>query len=366
MECAVLDPREPAQRPALREWLAYQLATSSRPLAAAALLRRVARPRTALALLRLAAPPAARIDLALAQLERCAALGVLRGSPQYPSALERISDPPPLLWVRGRLECVQQPAIAIVGARASSRYGERVAAEFAAAFARAGLCVVSGLARGIDAAAHRAALEQGGSTVAVQGCGPDRVFPAAHRALADEIAAAGALVSELPPGTPPLKPHFPMRNRLISGLARAVVVVEARRRSGSLVTARHALDQGVDVFAVPGPIDAPLCQGTNQLIWDGAWPALDPARVLDRIGLGAATPAEQAGIRLRTHAEREPMPNDALAARIEVELAHASLSADELARALGVPPEQLALPLLQLELSGRILAERDGRLRRCS
>jgi len=288
---------------------------------------------------------------------------VLRGSREYPAALERIADPPALLWVQGRLELLQRPAIAVVGARAASRYGERVAGEFAAAFARARLCVVSGLARGIDAAAHRAALAQRGDTVAVLGCGPDRVFPAAHRALAAEIARAGALVSELPPGAPPRKPHFPMRNRLISGLSLGVLVVEARQRSGSLVTARHALDQGIEVFAVPGPIDAPQSAGTNELISDGAWPALDPPRVLQRLGAGAATPAEH-GAAARGAAEaRRAEAADALEGRIAAQLARGPLAGDELARALGVPPEALALPLLELELRGRVLAERDGRLR---
>jgi DNA processing protein len=267
-----------------------------------------------------------------------------------------------LLWVRGSLASLRAPAIAIVGARASTRYGERSAAHFAAAFASSGVCVVSGLARGVDAAAHRSALAAGGLTLAVQGCGPDRVFPAAHAALADEIALRGAVISEFAPGAAPRKHHFPQRNRLISGLSRAVLVVEARLRSGSLSTARHALDQGVDVFAVPGPIDSALSQGTNELLWDGAWPALDASRVLERIGVSAATPVEARGARER--AERASPRAASVASRICELLSRAPLDTDELARALAVAPETLALPLLELELAGGVLLERDGKYRR--
>jgi DNA processing protein len=285
-------------------------------------------------------------------------------SDDYPAALLRIADPPPFLWVRGSLASLRLPAIAIVGARASTRYGERSAARLAADFARAGVCVVSGLARGIDATAHRAALAAGGATIAVQGCGPDRVFPASHAALADEIVAQGAVLSEFAPGTEPRKPHFPQRNRLISGLAQAVVVVEARIRSGSLSTARHALDQGLDVFAVPGPIDSPVSEGTNALLWDGAWPALDAQRVLERIGVGAATPVEAGAAPRAGDREAAEARGGALAARILAQLARGPLDPDELARALAVAPEALALPLLELELAGRVLQELDGKYRR--
>ncbi len=211
-------------------------------------------------------------------------------SDAYPERLRRLVDAPPLLVVRGDPSVLRAPAVAIVGARAATHYGRTVARDLAATLARAGLVVVSGLAVGVDAAAHEGALEAGGLTVAFQACGPDRVYPAVHRRLADRIARAGAVVSELPPGTPPRSPHFPLRNRLISASSLAVVVVEARRRSGSLITARHAADQGVDVFAVPGPITAPTSQGPNRLIQDGAIPLLTPTDILEPLSRTLSLP----------------------------------------------------------------------------
>ena len=192
---------------------------------------------------------------------------------------------------RAPLAALAAPCVAIVGPRAPTAYGRVVARALARALASAGLVVVSGLARGVDAEAHEGALDAGGRTIAFQACGPERVYPAEHRRLAARIAASGAVVSELPPGTPPRAPHFPLRNRLISGLSLAVVVVEAREQSGTLVTARHAAEQGVDVLAVPGPIDAPTSRGTNRLLRDGAKPLLDVRDVLDAIGIRVQPPA---------------------------------------------------------------------------
>jgi DNA processing protein len=243
--------------------------------------------------------------------------------------------------------------VAFVGARAASVAGLVVARRLARELASAGVVIVSGLARGIDAAAHEGALEAGGRTVAVQACGPERVYPAAHRGLARRIvAAAGAVVTELPPGTPPLPVHFPLRNRLISGLSLAVVVVEARERSGSLITARHALDQGIDVFAVPGSIDAPTCRGSNRLLRDGAWPLLEAKDVLEGIGWRGA-PA----------APTPPAPVASSLRPVLAALRRAPASRDDLARALGRPVEALAADLLALELDGRIAEDRDGRFR---
>jgi DNA processing protein len=230
-----------------------------------------------------------------------------------------------------------------------------VAARFAAAFASAGAVVVSGLATGIDGVAHAAALAAGGATVAVQACGPDLVYPRRHRELAARIGACGALVSELAPGTPPRPAQFPFRNRLISGLARAVLVVEARLRSGSLVTARHAADQGVDVHAVPGPLGAATSEGTNRLLHDGAHVALEPEDVLRSLGpLPAAPPA-----RPRRTAARHPPRH----ARLLAEIRRVPATLDELAERLGSAPERLALDVVELELAGAIAEDRDGRLR---
>jgi DNA processing protein len=273
-------------------------------------------------------------------------------SPAYPEALLRLPDPAPVLAVRGDPGVLKGPCVALVGARAATAYGREVALRLAGGVAAAGVVVVSGLARGIDAAVHEAALAAGGVTVAVQACGPDRVYPADHRRLAERIARQGAVISELPPGMPPLRAHFPLRNRLISGLSHVVVVVEARVRSGSLVTARHALDQGVEVMAVPGPITAPTSEGTNRLLRDGAAPALEPDDVLRAAGLAPApAPAEQA---LR----RPDSPDPPLL----VTLREAPCTRDVLARRLGWEPGRLAAALLELELAGRVVEDRDGRL----
>lgn len=190
--------------------------------------------------------------------------------PLYPALLQEISDPPPWLYVRGDVAVLTQPQLAVVGSRHPTRQGEADAAAFAEALAQAGFAVTSGLACGIDAAAHRAVLKSAGTTVAVLGTGVDVIYPESHRALAAEIVQRGALVSELPLGSPPLARHFPSRNRIISALSVGVLVVEAALRSGSLVTARLALEQNREVFAIPGSIHNPTSQGCNELIRKGA------------------------------------------------------------------------------------------------
>jgi DNA processing protein len=351
--CDVLDPRDPAPaaRAAAGAWLAFQRELALRPQAAAALLAQ--QPGAVLARYRGAAPGEAE-DLAL--LARLGARGLPLLSPRYPERLRRLADPAPLLWVRGSLEALAAPCVAIVGPRAPSAYGRIVARALARALAGAGLVVVSGLARGVDAEAHAGALEAGGRTVAFQACGPDLVYPAPHRGLAARIAAQGAVVSELPPGAPPLAFHFPLRNRLISGLSRAVVVVEARERSGSLVTARHAAEQGVDVLAVPGPIDAATSRGTNRLIRDGARVLLDVRDVLEAIGAEVRAPVPAAD-------RARPSSLSPLARAILASLAEHPEGRDALCRRLARPPEALAAALLELELAERIAEDRDGRLR---
>ena len=277
-------------------------------------------------------------------------------APGYPPSLRALPDPPPLLLVRGSVGDLQRPAIAIVGARAATGYGRGVAEELGGALAAAGLVVISGLARGIDAAAHRGALASGGRTVAILGCGPDRVYPPEHRALADRVAQAGAVVSELSPGRPPAAPHFPLRNRLISGLVQAVVVVEARPRSGSLITARHALNQGREVLVVPGPIDSPHAAGSNALLRDGARPVLEPADVLEAIGSPFAAAAAAA-------ADPLPGPSGRDEARLHSRLLGQSLARDELARELGWPAGRLAAVLMGLEIDGWLEVDRDGEFR---
>jgi DNA processing protein len=230
--------------------------------------------------------------------------------------------------------------------------------------------IVSGLARGIDAEAHRGALEAGGATIGVLACGIDRMYPPEHRGLAEAILRSGAVVSELPLGTLPRPLHFPLRNRIISGLSRAIVVVEARRRSGSLITVRHALDQGREVFVVPGPVDGPHATGTNQLLREGARAIQSARDVLEDLALTTRP-------RRRIPGESEDVSNDASGdttslrgpKRLEVWLmallADGPRTLDELLLEAGSEPGEVATVLLELELSGSIVEERDGRFHVC-
>ena len=356
----LLDPADP--RPEVRDslchWLAFQRAFSRRPQSGAALLGRCGDPVRALRDDDVAPDPAADAR-ALAALRRSGAVALPPPSRAFPERLAELSDPPALLAVRGDATALSAPSVAVVGSRAATVGGLAVAAELGAGLAAAGLVVVSGLARGIDAAAHRGALDAKGRTVAVLACGPDRVYPAGHRRLADRIAASGALVWEQPPGTPPLRPYFPLRNRLLTGMSLALVVVEARLPSGSLISAGHAANQDVDVFAVPGPVTAPTSEGTNQLLADGAFVARSSRDViarLDQLGVPLARPT-------RGPEATEPRGERPALQRILTALHEQPATRDELGRRLGLAPERLAADLLDLELDGRVAEDRDGRLR---
>jgi len=268
-----------------------------------------------------------------------------RSTAAFPPLLRAIHDPPVGLFVRGAadVELLAQPAVAVVGARACSAYGGHVARTLARELASAGLVVVSGLARGIDGAAHRGALEAGGLTVAVLGCGIDRDYPASHRELARGIAECGLVVSEYAPGVEPAPWRFPARNRVIAGLAAVTVVVEARERSGALITADLALEEGREVFAVPGEITSSLSKGTNALLRSGATPLTSTADVLEHFGLELES----------------PLPPDSEAAPI---LAHLPATADELARLTELDPGHLAAVLAELELAG-VVVEGEGTYR---
>jgi DNA processing protein len=351
----VLDARERAHREPLLAWLALQQRYALAPLAVPEALRRAAPAAVA-------APPALATPLRGAAAERLLTLLARQGvialpiaSPAYPERLRRLRDAPALLLVRGTPALLLVRSVAMVGARAPTAYGLATARRLAFDLARAGLAVVSGLARGIDAAAHEGALAAGGATVAFQACGPERVYPRQHRALAERIAGQGAVLTELPVGTPPRAAYFPLRNRLISALAEAVIVVEARERSGSLVTARCAADQGVDVWAVPGPLDAPTSLGPNRLIQQGAGLLIDAADVLRALAIEAAA-LPRAAVRLGR-------PADPLAAAIVRTLRRQPQPRDALAAALSAPPGAFAAALLELELAGALREDRDGRLR---
>ena len=265
----------------------------------------------------------------------------------FPDLLAAIHDPPPQLYLRGTgdVSVLELPAVAVVGARACSSYGRSVTRSLSRELAAAGLVVVSGMARGIDGEAHRGALDAGGRTVAVLGCGVDRDYPAAHAELARRICAEGLVVSEYPPGVDPAPWRFPARNRIIAGLAAATVVVEARARSGALITADLALEEGREVFAVPGEITSALSVGVNALLRLGATVATSAADVLEPFGLGLASPAAPA---LSVGAE-------ALLARLR----EGPASADELVRELGLDAGSAAAGLAELELHG-LLTESSG------
>jgi DNA processing protein len=237
----------------------------------------------------------ARASRALDEAEQIGAAAISWDAEEYPPLLGAIADPPAVLWLAGRPEVLRLPAVAIVGSRAGSPYALAVAERLAADLAARGVAVVSGLARGVDSAAHRGALGGGGATIGVLGCGVDVVYPPEHRALAGEMRAGGALLSELVPGTPPLPHFFPLRNRIISGLARAVVVIEAGDKSGSLITARLALEQGREVLAVPGNVLNGRNRGGHALLRDGAKVVETADDILEELlvpGAGAGSVAQ--------------------------------------------------------------------------
>ena len=290
-------------------------------------------------------------------LDRIGARLIARGEAGYPAALDAIPDPPPLISVRGDVGLLARPALAVVGARNASAAGRRFARGFAAELGQAGLAVVSGLARGIDAAAHEGALETG--TAAVLAGGVDVVYPRENAGLYDEVAGRGALLSEQPPGTVPTARYFPPRNRIVSGLSLGVVVVEAAIRSGSLITARTALDQGREVFAVPGsPLD-PRARGANDLIRNGAVLTETPADVLETIAGPFGAAWSESGPPARDEALAEPPePSDGEVEsgrdRVAGSIGAAPVTVDELVRECQLSAAVVATVLLELELAGRI------------
>jgi DNA processing protein len=270
-----------------------------------------------------------------------------RRDPGFPGLLAAIHDPPPALFVRGAAaeDLLSRPAVAIVGARACSAYGRSVARSLGRELAAAGLVVVSGMARGIDGEAHRGALEAARETVAVLGCGVDRNYPAAHAELARRICERGLVIAEYEPGVEPAPWRFPARNRIIAGLCEATVVVEARERSGALITADFALEEGREVLAVPGEITSALSAGTNALLRLGATPVTCAADVLETFGLVPTEPeAAQLG---------------AAAATLLEHLRDRPLTADELVRSSGVDSAEASAALMELELARRVALE-DG------
>ena len=270
----------------------------------------------------------------------------------YPPALLQIADPPSVLYVKGKPALLRQRSLAIVGSRNATPQGLQTAEHFAKSLASQGLCIVSGLALGIDAAAHRGALAADGATVAVIGTGADRIYPARNRELALAIAAHGAIVSEFPLGTPVLAANFPRRNRIISGLAQGVLVVEAAPESGSLITARLAGEQGREVFAIPGSIHSPVARGCHQLIKQGAKLVETASDILEELG---SPPLPEAPTASAVNAENCP---------ILQALGHDPCPLDELCLRTGLAADQLLPELLTLELSGQIASLAGNRYQR--
>ncbi len=262
--------------------------------------------------------------------------------PAYPAQLRDLPDPPPWLYLKGDPAWLARPMLAIVGSRNATTQGLRDATAFAQSLSEAGLTIVSGLALGVDAAAHAGGLAGLGSSVAVVGTGLDRVYPARNQALAHRLAAEGAIVSEFPLGTPPKAGHFSRRNRIISGLSLGVLVVEAAPESGSLITARQAVEYGRDVFALPGSIHSPLSKGCHQLIKQGAKLVESAADILEELGMRLAAIA------------RAALPPSQETDSLLVALAAAPLAQDQLASRLGLTVEEVSVRLLEAEMEGRV------------
>jgi DNA processing protein len=273
------------------------------------------------------------------------------GHPGYPAALADCPHPPSTLWARGDLAILDRPTVAIVGTRRATAYAERVTRQLATTLARAGACVISGLARGVDASAHRGALEVQGATVAVLGTGLDVCYPKAHAPLQRDIATRGLLLSELPPDDAAHRGSFPRRNRIIAALARVTIVVEAPVKSGALITAAHALEMNRTVAAVPGPIDVPQAQGSNELLRDGAIAVTSMADALALLGLTAP---------IRLH----DIPEGTVERTVWQALDGGGLDLESLAARASLPAHQTLAAVSALELRGLVECALTGEIRR--
>ena len=381
----------------LAAWLRLSMAPGLRPGALRAMLNAFGLPAAILeqplALLAAAtdeasaraalAPPGADftcyLDAVLAWRELPGNAIVTLDDPAYPPALLTMPDPPALLYIKGRFDLLHAKGVAVVGSRSATPQGVEDAERFARALSEAGLVVVSGLALGIDGAAHRGALTGCGSTIAVIGTGADLVYPAAHQLLARQIAAEGVIVSEWPLGTPARAANFPQRNRLIAGLVGGVLIVEAAMRSGSLITARLANEMGRDVFALPGSIHAPLSRGCHRMLKQGAKLVETPGEILEELGFVAPPPKGDVAALFESgkQSRQTPTPKPAAAVTDASELAP---EAQKLLAALGYAPATLEIlaartdmqeatlqsTLLQLELAGHLTVLPGGQFARAS
>jgi len=262
----------------------------------------------------------------------------------YPALLREIHDPPALLYLRGKLP--GKDCFAVVGSRRATAAGLQLTWEISTVLANHAICIVSGLARGVDSAAHRGALDAGGSTIAVLGCGIDRIYPPENARLHAKLLEENAIISEYPPGTPPLAGHFPGRNRIISGLSRGVLIVEAAEKSGSLITGDFALEQGRELFAIPGAVQSPYSKGTNRLLKEGAQLVTEPVDILQALWPNQPSRQQQ------TNTDQFVEQLDANSLNIYLQLGHEPLQVDEIGQKCGLTPMELSASLLDLELRG--------------
>lgn len=304
----------------------------------------------------LAARKTINLDAELAKVEKAGAWLVTLADDDYPAQLKKLPDAPPVLYIKGTLLQADERALGIVGTRKATTYGRDAAHSFAKALSENGITVVSGLAQGIDAAAHRGALDGRGRTFAVLGCGIDRIYPQEHQRLAFEIIQHGALISEFPIGTPPEARNFPRRNRIISGLSLGVLVVEAPDKSGAIITATVAAEQGRDVFAVPGNIFSPTNRGTNRLIQDGAKLVMDVVDILDEFNI------VHNNVQTRDVTE-QIAPANANEIKVLDYLSADPIHIDDLVRMSGLPVALISSTLTILELKG--LARSTGYMQYC-
>lgn len=285
------------------------------------------------------------LDEIMAQAEAAGIRILTWQDDEYPAYLKEIDQPPPVLYLRGEITAEDRWSVAIVGTRAVTPYGRQVTEELATTLVHHGVTIVSGLARGVDAVAHSAALKAGGRTLAVLGSGVDKIYPPEHRQMAEKISSSGAVISDYAPGTPPDSANFPPRNRIISGLSMAIVVVEAGDTSGALITAEFAAEQGRDVFAIPGNIYAPQSKGTNRLLRNGAKTLLTPQDVLEALDLTRNVERREI---------RKVIPSDATEASLLEMLGAEPIHVDEIRARIGLPVEKVSSTLTMMELKGMV------------
>jgi DNA processing protein len=285
------------------------------------------------------------LDTELERVERAGIQLITRDHAAYPAVLAQIAAPPPLLYVKGQISAVDTWCVAVVGTRSPTAYGKEATRRIVGELAAAGVTIVSGLAIGVDTSAHTTTLEMAGRTLAVLASGLDQVYPQRNRALAERIAASGAIVSEFPLGTKPTPQLFPVRNRIISGLALATLVIEAGPQSGALITVRYALDQGRDVFAVPGPIFSRMSEGTNQLIRDGAGLITSGQDILEALNLSAVASQQEV---------QAALPDDPIEAAMLRLVSYDPQHINELGRQCELPFATVSATLALLELKGLV------------